>query len=253
MLLAIDVGNTATILGLWDEDRLLERWRIATNPLRMESEYVALLRELFDQAGLTAPAAAVISSVVPPVELELEAALYKLFAVRPLLVNAATAGLRVDIKNPAEVGADRLVNAVAALAYDDPRGRYVVVDFGTATTFDLVEAPDFYRGGAIAPGPRTAAEALSLRTAKLPRVDLSRAPARVVGRSTVEALQSGLVLGYASLVDGMVRRFLAEAGEALVIASGGFARVVEAVCETLELVDDDLTLKGLRLIWEKSA
>ena len=253
MLLAIDVGNTATIMGLWDEDRLLERWRIATDPLRMESEYVVLLRELFAASGRAGPDAAIVSNVVPPVEWEVAAALGELYGVEPLVVSAENAGLEVDLENPAEVGADRLVNAVAALAYDDPRGRYVVVDFGTATTFDLVEAPGVYRGGAIAPGPRTAAEALSLRTAKLPRVDLSRAPARVVGRSTVEALQSGLVLGYASLVDGMVRRFLAEAGEALVIASGGFARVVEPVCETLELVDDDLTLKGLRLIWEKSA
>lgn len=253
MLLAIDVGNTATILGLWDEDRLLERWRIATDPMRMESEYAALLRELFDQAGLASPDAAVVSSVVPPVEQELDLALGRLFGLEPLVVNAASAGLTVDLENPAEVGADRLVNAVAALAYGDPRGRYVVVDFGTATTFDLVEAPDVYRGGAIAPGPRTAAEALSLRTAKLPRVDLSRPPERAVGRSTVQALQSGLVLGYAALVDGMVRRFLAEAGDALVIATGGFARTVEPVCETLEVVDDDLTLKGLRLIWEESA
>jgi len=253
MLLAIDVGNTATILGLWDSDELLERWRVATDPMRMESEYVALLRELFAVSGLPAPDAAIISSVVPPVELELQEALGKLFGVEALMVSAATSGLQVDIENPAEVGADRLVNAVAALAYDDPRGRYVVVDFGTATTFDLVEAPGVYRGGAIAPGPRTAAEALSLKTAKLPRIDLSRAPERAIGRSTVQALQSGLVLGYASLVDGMVRRFLAEAGEAMVIATGGFARTVEPVCETLEVVDDDLTLKGLRLIWEEGA
>jgi len=253
MLLAIDVGNTATILGLWDGERLLERWRIATDSMRMESEYVAMLRELFAASSLPRPGAAIISSVVPPVELELKAALDRLFAIEPLMVNAATSGLVVDIENPAEVGADRLVNAVAALEYESPTGRYVVVDFGTATTFDLVEAPSFYRGGAIAPGPRTATEALSLRTAKLPRVDLSQVPERVVGRSTIAALQSGLVLGYASLVDGMVRRFIAEAGPALVIATGGFARTVEPVCETLEVVDDDLTLKGLRLIWEKRA
>ncbi|WP_287417886.1 type III pantothenate kinase [Oceanithermus sp.] len=253
MLLAIDVGNTATILGLWDGKRLLERWRIATDPMRMESEYVALLRQLFDLSDLDAPDAAIVSSVVPPVEHEIELALARLFALRPLLVDAGSAGLTVDLANPAEVGADRLVNAVAALGYGDPRGRYVVVDFGTATTFDLVEAPNVYRGGAIAPGPRTAAEALSLRTAKLPRVDLAHPPARAVGRSTADALRSGLILGYASLVDGMVRRFLAEAGEARVIATGGFARTIERVCETLDVVDDDLTLKGLRIIWEKRA
>ncbi|WP_457630892.1 type III pantothenate kinase [Oceanithermus sp.] len=253
MLLAIDVGNTATILGLWDGERLLERWRIATDSMRMESEYVAMLRELFAVAGLPAAEAAIISSVVPPVEQELAAALDTLFGVVPLMVDAAASGLRVDVDNPGEVGADRLVNAVAALDYDDPRGRYVVVDFGTATTFDLVEAPGVYRGGAIAPGPRTAAEALSLRTAKLPRIDFSAAPTRVVGRNTTEALKSGLILGYASLVDGMVRRFVAEAGEALVLATGGFARVIEPVCETLDVVDDDLTLRGLRFIWEKSA
>ena len=252
MLLAIDVGNTATILGLWDGGHLLERWRIATDPMRMESEYAVLLRELFAMAQLSSPDAAIVSSVVPPVEHELDLALSRLFGIRPLQVDARSTGLAVDLENPDEVGADRLVNSVAALAYNDPRGRYVVVDFGTATTFDLVEAPGVYRGGAIAPGPRTAAEALSLRTAKLPRVDLSRPPEQAVGRSTVQALQSGLVLGYAALVDGMVRRFLREAGEALVIATGGFARTVEPVCETLAIVDDDLTLKGLRIIWEKS-
>lgn len=253
MLLAIDVGNTATILGLWEGARLLERWRVATDPLRMESEYAVLLRTLFDASGLPAPDAAIVSSVVPPVEHELELALVRLFGIRPLLVDAENAGLVVDLENPAEVGADRLVNAVAALTYDDPRGRYLVVDFGTATTFDLVEAPNVYRGGAIAPGPRTAAEALSLRTAKLPRIDPSQAPERVVGRSTADALRSGLVLGYASLVDGMVQRFLSEAGEALVIATGGFARTVERACTKLDVVDDDLTLRGLRLIWERRA
>ncbi len=253
MLLAIDVGNTATIIGLWNEEELLQRWRIATDAMRMESEYVALLHQLFAFAGLASPDAAIVSSVVPPVELELSAALQTLFGVAPVVVSAANSGLQVDIDNPREVGADRLVNAVAALQYHDRRGRYVVVDFGTAATFDLVEEPGIYRGGAIAPGPRTAAEALSSKTAKLPRVDLSRAPESPLGRSTTQALQAGLVLGYASLVDGMVKRFLDASGDALVIATGGFSRVIEPVCRYLEVVDPDLTLKGLRLIWEKSA
>ncbi len=251
--MTVDVGNTSTVLGVWDGDVLRARWRVGTERRRMVSEYAVLLRDLFALEGLPPPDAAVVSSVVPPVEHELEEALRRYYGVEAYLVTADSARLRVETDTPSEVGADRLVNAVGALGYGDPRGRYVVVDFGTATTFDLVEAPDRYLGGAIAPGPQTAADALALKTAKLPRVDLVPPPRGPVGKNTVEALQSGLVLGYAALVDGMVARFKEASGDALVIATGGFAQTLKALCRTVDVVDPDLTLKGLRLIWEQAA
>jgi type III pantothenate kinase len=178
------------------------------------------------------------------VEREMGQAIEGLFGVKARVVDAEATGLEVAIDNPKEAGADRLVNAVGALGYPSPTGRYIVVDFGTATTFDLVEAPNRYLGGAITIGPQTAADALAQRTAKLPRIDLVP-PQRAVGKNTLEALRSGLVLGYAALVEGMVRRFKEEAGEALVIATGGFAETLRPICPSFDLVDEDLTLKGL--------
>ena len=244
MLLAIDVGNTSTVLGVFEGDRLTARFRIHTDRMRMESEYRVLLKNLFALEDLPPPRAALISSVVPPVEREMARAIEGLFGVRARVVDLEATGLEVLIDNPREAGMDRLVNAVGALAYPSPTGRYIVVDFGTATTFDLVEAPNRYLGGAIAIGPQTAADALASRTAKLPRIDLIP-PERAVGRNTLEALRSGLVLGYAALVEGMVRRFKEEAGEALVLATGGFASVLKPLCPSFDLVDEDLTLRGL--------
>ncbi len=250
MLLAIDVGNTSTTMGLWQGDRLLARWRVGTSKKRMDAEYAVFLEQIFRQRGLPRPSAAVVASVVPPVEHELERAIDELWGVEALIVTPERAGLSVEIEHPQSVGADRLVNARAVLAYPNPHRRYIVVDFGTATTFDLVESPNRYLGGAIAPGPETAAEALAARAAMLPRFDLVPPPRGVIGKNTVEALQSGLVLGYAALVDGMVRRIKQEVGEALVVGTGGFARTLEGLASELSLVDADLTLKGLRLIWE---
>jgi type III pantothenate kinase len=244
MLLAVDIGNTSTALGLFEGERLVARFRIHTDRMRMESEYRVLLKNLFALEGLPPPKAALLSSVVPPVEREMARAIEGLFGVKPRLVDAEATGLEVAIDNPQEAGADRLVNAVGALGYPSPTGRYIVVDFGTATTFDLVEAPNRYLGGAITIGPQTAADALAQRTAKLPRIDLVP-PERAVGKNTLEALRSGLVLGYAALVEGMVRRFKEEAGEALVIATGGFAETLRPICPSFDLVDEDLTLKGL--------
>ncbi len=244
MLLAIDVGNTSTVLGVFQGDDLVARFQIHTERMRMESEYRLLLRNLFDLEGLPPPQAAILSSVVPPVEGAMAQAIRRLFGVEVRLVDAEATGLEVLVENPKEVGADRLVNAVGALDYPSPTGRYIVVDFGTATTFDLVEAPGRYLGGAITIGPMTAADALASRTAKLPKVDLVP-PRQAVGKNTLEALRSGLVLGYAALVEGMVRRLKEEAGEARVLATGGFATILRPLCPSLEVVDEDLTLKGL--------
>jgi len=244
MLLAVDIGNTSTALGVFAGERLVARFRIHTDRMRMESEYRVLLTHLFALEGLPPPKAALLASVVPPVEQEMRRAIERLFGVEARIVDAAATGLEVALENPKEAGADRLVNAVGALAYESPTGRYIVVDFGTATTFDLVEAPNRYLGGAITIGPQTAADALAARTAKLPRIDLVP-PRAAVGKNTLEALRSGLVLGYAALVEGMVRRFKEEAGEALVIATGGFAETLRPICPSFDVVDEDLTLKGL--------
>ncbi|KHG66443.1 pantothenate kinase [Thermus sp. 2.9] len=244
MLLAVDIGNTSTALGVFAGENLVAHFRIHTDRMRMESEYRVLLKNLFSLDGLPPPKAALLSSVVPPVEREMKEAIEKLFGIRARVVDAESTGLEVLLDNPKEAGADRLVNAVGALGYPSPTGRYIVVDFGTATTFDLVEAPNRYLGGAITIGPQTAADALAARTAKLPRIDLVP-PKGVVGKNTLDALRSGLVLGYAALVEGMVRRFKEEAGEALVIATGGFAGTLKDLCPSFNVVDEDLTLKGL--------
>ncbi len=245
MLLTVDVGNTTTAMGLWKDGELLARWRLATDRMRMAEEYAVFLEAVFRQKGLPRPAAAALASVVPPVEHELAAALEELWGLRPFILTPRNAGLEVAVDHPEGVGADRLANALAVLELPSPSGRYLVVDFGTAATFDLVEAPNRYLGGAIAPGPETAAEALSERAAKLPRFDLVPPPRGVVGKNTLEALQSGLVLGYAALVEGMIARFEAEAGPLLVVATGGFAEVVRGLCPRIERVDPDLTLRGL--------
>lgn len=171
----------------------MARFRIHTDRMRMESEYRVILKNLFALEDLPPPRTALLASVVPPVEREMKGAIERLFGVEARVVEAADTGLEVLIDNPKEAGADRLVNAVGALAYPSPTGRYIVVDFGTATTLDLVEAPNRYLGGAITIGPQTAADALAARTAKLPRIDLVP-PKRAVGKNTLEALRSGLVL-----------------------------------------------------------
>ncbi len=254
MLLAVDVGNTSTVLGLYDGKSLCAHWRVATDRLRMADEYAVLLKNLLELDGLMVPDRAIISSVVPPVERELSAALKRFWQLDSLLVNSnfLTKLLSIETDNPKEVGADRLVNTVAALEYDAQA--FVVIDFGTATNFDLVLKPNRLLGVALAPGPMVAADALFARAAKLPRVDLV-APEFAVGKNTVTALQSGLVFGYASMVDGMVARFTREIDPALgkpyVIATGGFATVLEGLCESVDLYEPLLTLNGLQIIAEQ--
>jgi type III pantothenate kinase len=254
MLLAVDVGNTSTVLGLFEGETLVAHWRISTDARRMADQYAVLLRELLDLDGVPVPDRAIVSSVVPPTDRELARALRDRFGVDAVVVSHQRVAslLRIETDRPAEVGADRIVNAVAALRYDGDA--FVIVDFGTAANFDLVVRPDRLLGVALAPGPMVAAEALFQRAAKLPRVDLV-APERAVGKNTVDALRSGLVFGYAEMVDGMVGRIEREAREEIgedgrlrVIATGGFADVVGPHARRIEVVDPLLTLQGLRIV-----
>lgn len=253
MLLAVDVGNTNTVLGLYEGDTLVENWRVATDRKRMADEYAVMLKGLLELGGYPAPQQAIISSVVTPVEKELAYALERYWQAPSSLVSSdSLAGiLQIETDDPREVGADMLVNSVAALRYDAEA--IIIVDFGTATTFNLLLKPNRFLGVAIAPGPMTAADALSSKTAQLPRVDLS-APAKAIGTDTIGSLKSGLVFGYASLVDGMVARFIEESdpamGKPLVISTGGFAKALEGLCRNVDVVDPLLTLEGLRLLAE---
>ena len=255
MLLAVDVGNTSTVLGMYRGDDLVASWRVATDRMRMADEYAVLLSRLLELEGLEPPQRAIVSSVVPPVAPELSAALHRYWNVPVSLVTWDLVAPLLDVAtdNPREVGADRMVNAVAALEYQ--ADAFIVVDFGTATNFDVIVRPNRLLGVALAPGPGVAAEALFSRAAKLPRVDLV-APERAIGRNTVSALQSGLVFGYAAMVDGMVKRLAAEIdggwGRPLVIATGGFADVVKPHARSIDVTDPLLTLRGLRLLAERA-
>jgi len=253
MLLAVDVGNTSTVLGLFDGERRATHWRISTDARRMSDQYGVLLRELLELEISPKPTRAVVSSVVPPAGREIRHALQRWFGIETEIVTHQRVAplLRIETERPAEVGADRLVNALAALRYDGDA--IIVVDFGTATNFDLIVSPDRLLGVALAPGPMIAAEALFERAAMLPRVELI-APERAVGKNTVQALQSGLVFGYAEMVDGMVARIEREAREEIgehgtvrVVATGGFAEVVGPHARRIEVVDPMLTLEGLRI------
>lgn len=252
MLLAVDVGNTNITLGLYDGAALRDSWRLQTDPQRTPDEYELLLRGLLQARG-HAPGTVdrvIMASVVPVLTPTLASMLRRICGQEPLVVGPGTkTGITVRYSPPSDVGADRVVNAVAAFA------RYqtacVVVDFGTATTFDCISSRGEYLGGAIAPGVGLSMGALFQRTAKLPKVDVAK-PARVVGRSTVESIQSGAFFGYVGLVDGLVARIVAEMDEpeVRVVATGGLAPTIAADSATIHEVDEHLTLEGLRLIAE---
>ena len=227
MLCVADIGNTHTVLGLYDQDKLLEKWRLRTDTHRTTNEWGLALKNLFDLEALsiTEVDAAAISSVVPPAVHALARACKRYFGVTPLVIGPGTkTGLAIRYENPREVGADRVVNAVAALAITD--SACIVVDFGTATTFDCLSSKGEYLGGAICPGIGTALEALVSRAAKLPRVEIMK-PRAAIGRNTVESMQSGILYGYVSLVDGLVQRLSAEMSDTVsVIATGGLAGTI---------------------------
>jgi type III pantothenate kinase len=257
LLLAVDVGNTNIVLGIFDlskgEDApLVHSWRLATSRERTVDEYglssLALLRH--HQVEASEIKHVVISSVVPPLHPVLDAWLRVYFKCEPLWIEPGIkTGLKVLLDNPAELGADRIVNAVAGLeAYGAP---LIAVDFGTATTFDVVNDRKEYLGGIISPGLKISAEALFQRASRLPRVEITE-PERLVGRSTTQAMQSGLFYGYVGLVDGILERLLAEYPGSRVVATGGLAKVIAPSSRFIEVVAPDLTLDGLRLLWLKN-
>jgi type III pantothenate kinase len=251
MLLVVDVGNTAITLGVYEGDKLRATWNLATGLHRMVDEYASQLLFLMDHEGIK-PAdlqGIALCTVVPPLSRVFKEMFRRYFKLTPLVVAAGTrTGIKIRMDNPREVGADRVVNAVAA--HHLYGGPVIVCDFGTATTFDTVSADGEYIGGAIAPGLLTSAEALYNRAASLPRVDLER-PKRAIGTNTVDAMRSGIIFGYVGLVEGIVRRIQDELDSpARVIATGGYGATVAGETAMIDEVNQDLTLIGLKLIYE---
>jgi len=253
MLLVIDIGNSNTSLGVYDGEKLVVHWRLTTARSRTADEWGVHARNLFALAGLDfkSISAVAIASVVPPVDFTLKQMAERYFDLSPLFINhTIDTGVPILYEPASEVGADRIVDAVAAIhKYGAP---CIVVDFGTATTFDAINARGEYVGGIITPGITISSDALFERTAKLPRVEIKR-PKKVIGSNTVEAMQSGLYHGYAGLVDGILRKMIDElGGSPKVIATGGLAPLIAKGSEFIETVDETLTLEGLRLVYERA-
>ncbi len=256
MLLAVDVGNTNIVLGVFDGDRLVESWRLGTLRERTADEVGIWVSQLFEHRGLDPSHVhgIVMASVVPQLTGTLISMAQRYFGLTPLNVDSSVdTGMPLLYRYPAEIGADRIVNAVAAYRlYAVPGQALIVVDFGTATTLDAVSARGEYLGGIISPGVQISADALFQRAARLPRVDVRR-PCELIGTSTVAAMESGLYYGYVGLVDGLIHRMKAELGAgSMCIATGGLASVISAEVPLIQHIDPDLTLHGLRFVWERN-
>ncbi|MCQ6281888.1 type III pantothenate kinase [Bacillus sp. EB600] len=256
MIFVVDVGNTNIVLGVYEFDELKFHWRIETDRNRSADEYGMVIKSLFDFSNLsfTQISGIIISSVVPPIMFSLERMCQKYFNVKPIVVGPGIkTGLDLKVDNPREVGADRIVNAVAAIyEYGSP---LIIIDFGTATTFCYINENRQYMGGAIAPGINISTEALYSKAAKLPRIEIACPEGGVIGKNTVASMQSGVLYGYVGQVEGIVRRMIEEtetAKKPSVIATGGLSQLIARESDMIDIVDPFLTLKGLQLIYKRN-
>jgi type III pantothenate kinase len=253
MLLVVDVGNSHTVLGLYEGEDLRGHWRVVTANYRTGDEMHILLAMLLQNIGLNPRQVSgiCVASVVPQINLAMQQVSQSAFHLTPLMVGPGVkTGLVIQVDNPKEVGADRIVNAVAAI--EEHKGPLVIVDFGTATTFDAVSAKAEWQGGVIVPGIQLSADVLAERCAKLPRVEILKPPS-VIGRDTITNIRAGLTYGYAEMVDGLVRRMAEEMGaKPTVIATGGLAPLIAGLASSIDVVDPLLTLKGLKAVYKKN-
>ena len=254
MLFCMDIGNTNIVLGVAEKDKVLQHWRIRTEKEITADELAILVNNLFQasQVDFHDVTDMIISCVVPPLLSTIEEFAEKYFHIKPLIVGPGIkTGMPIRYDNPKEVGADRIVNAVAA--YEKYKSALVIVDFGTATTFDYVSADGAYMGGAIAPGVLISCEALFQKASKLPRVEIFARPKSVIAKDTISSMNVGIIYGYAGLVDGIVNRMKKESGEELtVVATGGLAPIICEVSETIDHVEEFLTLAGLMIVFKRN-